>query len=134
MQPATPPELANAIWYLRTAITPLLMLACGYAAYTYFRGWSGLALATMCVVAFYLPYVVLTPARRKGDFFPLGDEGPALPIGMVIGGAIVGVIAGIVLGVILGELIGRWGGIAVAVITYHAIYYITVSESAAKGT
>lgn len=108
------------------------MLGCGYTAYGYFREWSGLGLAAMCVVTFYLPYVVLTPVRRKGDFFPLGDEGPALPIGMVIGGAIVGMIAGIVLGVILGEWVGRWGGIAVALITYHAIYYITVAESSAK--
>lgn len=126
--PATPVDL---IWYARVAVVPLLMLVCGYWTYHYFRGWSGLALAAMCVAGFYLPYIVLTPVRRPGELFPLGTEGPALPVGMVIGGAIVGMIAGIAIGIFFGEKVGRWGGIATAAITFHVIYYAAVAGGTA---
>lgn len=131
-QPPAPPALTNVLWYVRTAVVPILMLLCAYCAYNFFHKWSGLALATMCVVGFYLPYVVLTPVRRTGEFFPLGDEGPALPIGMLVGGVIVGMVAGIALGVFFGEVVGRWGGIAVAGVVYHFIYYTVVAEAAAS--
>lgn len=120
--------LSDAVWYVRAAVVPGLMVLAAYLAHGYFRSWSGLGLAAACIAAFYLPYVVLTPVRRKGEFFPLGEEGPGLPVVMVIGGALVGGICGIVLGLFGGERIALWGGGIIAGITFHVIYYGTVGE------
>lgn len=122
------PDLANFIWHTRAALTPGLMILLAYLSYDLFRGFSGLLWAAMSVMGYYLPYVVLTPVRRKGEFFPLGDEGPGLPVVMLIGSALVGGISGIVLGLFGGERIGTWGGGAIGVIAFHSIYFGTVSE------
>ena len=127
-RPASTPQFGSAVWYVRVAVVPALMLLAAYWSYAYFRNWSGLGLASACVVGFYLPYVVLTPVRRSGEFFPLGDEGPGLPIVMVIGGALIGGVCGIVLGLFCGERVGVWGGAAVAAVAFHGLYYATVVE------